>query len=53
MIIPVIALLLCLWLTTHAPMKSWLTMLAFAAIGTVMYFLTRGFSDKSPESNQA
>ncbi|MBU2675827.1 MAG: APC family permease, partial [Gammaproteobacteria bacterium] len=52
MLIPVIALLLCLWLTMHASIKSWLTMLVFAAIGTVMYFLTRRFSGKSPESNQ-
>lgn len=53
MTIPVIALLLCLWLTTHASMKSWLTMLAFAAVGTVMYFLTQRFSDQSSEGKQA
>lgn len=44
MIIPVIALLLCLWLTTHASMKSWLTMLAFAAAGSALYWLNRRFS---------
>ena len=47
MTIPVIALLLCLWLTTHASLKSWLTMLAFAAIGTVLYALNRHFSGKA------
>lgn len=52
MFIPVIALLLCLWLTTYASMQSWLTMLAFAAIGTVMYLLTRWFSANSPKSVQ-
>lgn len=44
MTIPVLALLLCLWLTTHASLQSWLTMLAFAAIGTVLYMLNRKFS---------
>ena len=39
--IPVIALVLCLWLTTHASLRSWLTMLAFAALGTVLYWLNR------------
>lgn len=43
MVIPVIGLALCLWLTTHASMKSWLTMLVFAAIGTVLYLLNRRF----------
>jgi amino acid transporter len=44
MTIPVIALILCLWLTTHASLKSWLTMLAFAAVGTVLYYLNNRFS---------
>jgi len=44
MTIPVIALLLCLWLTTHASLKSWLTMLAFAAVGTLLYLLNRRFN---------
>ena len=43
MIIPGIALLLCLWLTTHASLKSWLTMLAFAALGSLLYWLNRKF----------
>lgn len=43
MTIPVIALLLCLWLTTHASLRSWLTMLVFAAVGTVLYWLNRRF----------
>jgi amino acid transporter len=45
MTIPVIALLLCLWLTTHASLRSWLTMLAFAAVGTVLYFLNQRLAE--------
>ena len=41
MAIPAVAILLCLWLTTHASTRSWLTMLAFAAFGTVLYYLNR------------
>jgi amino acid transporter len=41
MTIPAIALLLCLWLTTHAALKSWLTMLAFALLGTILFLITR------------
>lgn len=44
MAIPVIALLLCLWLTTHADLRSWLTTLAFAAVGTVLYAVNRKLS---------
>lgn len=47
MVIPGVALLLCFWLTTHASMKSWLTMLAFAAFGTVLYYLNRRYSAKA------
>ncbi len=41
MLIPVVALLLCLWLTTHASLRSWLTMLIFAAAGTLLFFLNQ------------
>ena len=44
MAIPVVALLLCFWLITHASMKSWLTMLGFAALGTVLFWLNRRVS---------
>ncbi|MDX1554564.1 MAG: APC family permease, partial [Xanthomonadales bacterium] len=46
MIIPGLALILCLWLTTHASLKSWLTMLAFAALGTGLYYLNQRLSER-------
>jgi amino acid transporter len=36
-LVPVIALLLCLWLVTQASMTAWLTALAFIALGSVLY----------------
>jgi APA family basic amino acid/polyamine antiporter len=39
--IPAIALLLSLWLTTHASTESWLVTAAFAVLGSVFYALTR------------
>jgi len=39
--IPAIALVLSLWLTTHASMESWLVTGAFAALGSIFYVLTR------------
>lgn len=41
MAIPVIAVLLCLWLTTHVSLKSWVTMGLFAVLGTLLFALTR------------
>ena len=41
MTIPVIAIVICIWLSTHASMKSWLTMLAFSVAGSILYFLER------------
>ena len=41
LIIPAIALLLSLWLTTHASTESWLVTGAFAVLGSVFYALTR------------
>jgi len=38
-LVPVLALGLCLWLTTHASAQSWLTTGVFAAFGTVLYFI--------------
>ena len=39
--IPAIALIICAWLSTHASISSWLTTLAFTAVGTVLYFYAR------------
>jgi amino acid transporter len=36
-LIPVIALLLCLWLITQASMTAWLTVLVFIALGSALY----------------
>ena len=46
-VIPAVAFLLCLWLTTHVSLRSWLTMLAFAAVGAVMFYLTRRFGGQA------
>jgi APA family basic amino acid/polyamine antiporter len=40
-IIPAIALILSLWLTTHASTESWLVTGAFAVLGSVLFALTR------------
>jgi amino acid transporter len=39
--IPAIALMLSLWLTTHASMESWLVTGAFAVLGSILYAMTR------------
>ena len=39
--IPAIALVLSLWLTTHASMESWLVTGAFALLGSVFYVATQ------------
>lgn len=41
LVIPVLALLVSLWLMTHAPLKSWLVTAAFMAAGAVIYAFTR------------
>lgn len=41
LLIPAIALVLSLWLVTHASALSWGLTLAFAAIGSALYFLAR------------
>ena len=40
-VIPAIALVLSLWLTTHASTESWLVTGAFAVLGSVLFALTR------------
>ena len=37
-LIPVVALVLCLWLITYASMTAWLTTAGFFLLGTVLYF---------------
>ncbi len=37
--VPLLALVLSLWLMTHAPMKSWLVTAAFMALGTLLYLV--------------
>jgi amino acid transporter len=46
-LIPLMAVLLCLWLMTFASGQSWLTTAIFSALGTVFYALTR----RSPSGN--
>ncbi len=41
MTIPVVALLLSLWLMTHASLKSWLATLGFMIVGSILYAFTR------------
>jgi len=40
-LIPLLAVLLCLWLITFAGSQSWLTTAIFSVLGTVFYALTR------------
>ena len=39
-LIPALALILCLWLTTFASMTAWLTTAGFFALGSVLYFVS-------------
>jgi len=50
MLIPGIAMLLCLWLITHAPVDSWLTTGAFFLAGTVLYRLARRKPETAAEA---
>ena len=40
-LIPGLALVLCVWLISHASLKSWLTAIAFAAAGSLLYLITK------------
>jgi uncharacterized membrane protein YfcA len=44
-LIPIVALLLCLWLVTQASVTAWLTVLAFVALGSVLY----AWSNRNPQ----
>ena len=46
LLIPAIAMILCLWLITYASAQAWLTCLAFMGLGTVLYLLSRRISRK-------
>ena len=37
-LIPVVALVLCMWLITYASMTAWLTTVGFFLLGTMLYF---------------
>jgi len=41
MTIPIVALVISLWLMTHASMKSWVVTGVFMLLGSVMYLVTR------------
>ena len=41
LLIPAIAVLLCLWLITYASAEAWLTTLVFMGLGSVLYVLSR------------
>jgi hypothetical protein len=41
LLIPGVAMLLCLWLMLQAPLSAWLTLGAFTAAGTLIYFAMR------------
>jgi amino acid transporter len=41
LLIPAIALLLCLWLISFASLAAWLTTLGLMAFGTVLYLLSK------------
>jgi amino acid transporter len=41
MLVPFVALVISIWLMTHASLKSWLTTGAFLLVGGVLYLLTR------------
>ena len=47
LLIPGIAMLLCLWLISYASLEAWLTTLAFMALGSVLYVLSRRLSGNS------
>ncbi len=40
-VIPAMALAVCLWLTTQASLRAWLTTLVLIGVGTVLFALTR------------
>jgi amino acid transporter len=51
LLIPAIALLLCLWLISFASLAAWLTTLGLMAFGTVLYGASRLVAGKSGQAN--
>jgi amino acid transporter len=47
LLIPAIAMLLCLWLISYASAEAWLTTLLFIALGSVLYVFSRRASRNS------
>lgn len=45
MLVPVVALVVSIWLMTHASMKSWLATAVFMLVGSVLYLATRRKED--------
>jgi amino acid transporter len=41
MAVPLLALIVSVWLMTHAPLKSWLVTAAFMAVGALLYLITK------------
>jgi amino acid transporter len=41
MTVPVVALLISVWLMTHASLKSWLLTAGFMVLGSILYTLTK------------
>ena len=46
LLIPGIAMVLCLWLITYASAQAWLTTLVFTALGSVLYVMSRRLAKK-------
>ena len=47
LLIPAIAMVLCLWLISYASAQAWMTCLLFMGLGTILYALSRSLSGKS------
>ena len=46
LLIPAIAMVLCLWLISYASAQAWMTCLLFMGLGTILYALSRSLSGK-------
>jgi amino acid transporter len=48
MAIPVLAVLVSLWLMSHAPLESWLVTAVFMGVGAVVYAFARRAAERDP-----
>jgi amino acid transporter len=48
LLIPGIALILCLWLITYASLEAWLTTFVFMLVGSILYLYSRRQTQKEP-----